>query len=169
MLCGLLCQCTSGPIDKYSNLKKWEKIEFKKLGITIDVPKSAYDRSQWVSQPVSHWGQCLGAGFSLHSFSYGGYFSEFRPVIRVYFYLFSKEMWDKYLEGPYFLGGQVPYGTTTNRFVPVYNGYRKDYRASDGRVLSACSQWNSYRTGEGGAEDKAAVKRIIESVRFTNP
>ena len=165
------CQSmTKQPKVVYSNLKDWETVVFHKLGIVFEAPIDSYDRKQYILHD-SNWVPCMIGGFSLHEFS-SDFLMERKSGINIRFYVFTKEEWENYLRSERPLSHQNRHDGFKNHFTPIYTKWRKDSRARDGRVLSACSSGpdSRYKRSEiEAAEDEIAIRRIIESARFINP
>ena len=163
------CGCrssTSPPSIHYSNLQKWETIEYHKIGVGLEAPKERY--LEEVVTDALKWSGCMSAGFALHE-STGDFLMERTYGVHIRLEVFSKDEWRNYLRGDRSLLYQGRYGAYEHKFCPRYFHGRKDVMASDGRVVVASSNAHGYLLGRGDnglAEDEVAVRRIIESVHF---
>ncbi len=195
LMCG--CQNSTKLATEYNDFSQWETVTRKKLGIVFEAPKSRYSESNSSAEYAKDSG-CASTSFFLHWGSNGG-LTEDSYGIHVVLEVLTPESWrdlEKGESSPLSYGGH--YGPYEFKFCPNYyrgasdlplyaNGNhpwgkpyfpqapigvrRRDIRASDGRVAVATAVgegWDVGRDG-GGEADEAAMRRIIESVRFINP
>ena len=182
----LLCGCESSrPIEltpqgttQWATFKKWERKKYRLLGITVDLPKERHGEHVQKSDPkfIPKIAGTNTASFGLHVAS-RGLLHEASKKIDVIIDEYTPVEFEEFLRGE--RGCFFPIKSTDIRKLEtsLYSQrdsqgihYRKDYRRPDGSVIVA-SALN--RTGPGyghgtefDAEDDAAIRRILESVRF---
>ncbi len=156
-----------------SDLTRWEHVKYRKLGIEIEAPKDRREEEVVhidTSDPFYAYNN-TGVSFVLHQAA-AGFLQEPAFGVFVCIEVLSKEEWSHILKGERGsrLGGH--FDEYDHKFCPRLiqrRGFRKDTMSRDGRVVMASAIRSAPYIDENSPEakeDKAAIKRILESVRF---
>ena len=170
-------ELTSQGTTKWATFQKWERKHYRLLGITLDVPNERHgERVQQDSGKLKIAGT-KNVSFGLHAAS-RGFLPEASKKIDVIVTEYTPEEFAEFLRGERGCFFPIEYSETRKLQPSLYTkrnsqgiSYRKDYKKPDGSVIIATAM---NRTGAGyghgtefDSEDDAAIRRILESVRFT--
>jgi len=171
-------ELTSLGTTRWATFKKWERKHYRLLGITLDVPNERHGED--MQQDDSGEPKIAGTknvSFGLHAAS-RGLLHEASTKIAVIVTEYTPEEFAEFLRGERGCFFPIEYSEARKLQPSLYTkrnsqgiSYRKDYKKPDGSVIIATAL---NRTGAGyghgtefDAEDDAAIRRILESVRFT--
>jgi hypothetical protein len=149
----------------YSNLQNWELVNYPKMRLSLEAPKDRLNEEIHTEAAIKSSGRMM-ASFNLHVMN-TGFLVERRYGISILLEVFSKQEWQKYLQGDRSLTYVKNYGKYKAKFQSKYLNHRKDIMASDGTVCVASANYRPVgRDADGILQDEAAIRRIIKSVRF---
>jgi len=171
-------ELTSQGTTRWATFKKWERKHYRLLGITLDVPNERHGED--MQQDDSGEPKIAGTknvSFGLHVAS-RGFLHETSKKIDVIINEYTPEEFAEFLRGERGCFFSLNNAEARKFHSSLYTerdmqgiNYRKDYKKPDGSVIIAGAL---NRTGAGyghgtefDAEDDAAIRRILESVRFT--
>ncbi len=162
---------------RWATFNKWERKHYRLLGITLDVPNERHGEDMQQDSGKLKIAGTKNVSFGLHAAS-RGLLHEASTKIDVIVTEYTPEEFAEFLRGERGCFFPIEYSEARKLQPSLYTkrnsqgiSYRKDYKKPDGSVIIATAL---NRTGAGyghdtdfDAEDDAAIRRILESVRFT--